>query len=129
MPRPSVCEVVRPTKCWAFTFIWWSDWYVTLGNNMSSDNLAIEKNDANTSVFVHNGTELQAISLQQAQALYRELTGKSERIYERYNDSVIVSFENIEQLHRRITQCYTQYNVKSSSTNFSISYDDKSSER
>lgn len=69
------------------------------------------------------------ISFQVAQDFYSEITGKSENLKERENDSFILTLSNIEQLHYRINQLTEQYNICSSSEIYSIKYVDDSSER
>ena len=71
----------------------------------------------------------QAISFKMAQAFYSEITGKSEKICERLKKSFILTVENVDQLHRRILQATTQYNVASANVSFSVVYQNDSSER
>lgn len=71
----------------------------------------------------------QAISFKMAQAFYSEITGKSEKISEKFTKSFILTIENIEQLHHRIVQSTAQYNVVSANASFSIEYQNDSSER
>lgn len=69
------------------------------------------------------------ISFQLAQDFYNEITGKSENLKERENDSFILTLDNIEQLHHRVYQSTEQYNICSSSEIYSVKYVDDSSER
>jgi hypothetical protein len=71
----------------------------------------------------------QAISFKLAQAFYNEITGKSEKVTEEFNPSFILTMENVKQLHQRIIQSTTQYNVQSANASFSVEYVNDSSER
>ncbi|VUD68901.1 hypothetical protein TDB9533_04260 [Thalassocella blandensis] len=71
------------------------------------------QNGQNDQIILGDETSQQAISFKLAQAFYSEITGKSEKINEKFTKSFILSIENIEQLHKRIIQSTTQYNVAS----------------
>jgi hypothetical protein len=62
------------------------------------------------------------LTVQELQNIYYELTGKTESISRSYNDSVKVTFADIEQLHHRITQAFEQYHVCSQNMNVKINY-------
>jgi hypothetical protein len=80
-------------------------------------------------IILGDETSQQAISFKLAQAFYSEITGKSEKISEKFTKSFILTIENIEQLHKRIIQSTTQYNVASANVSFAVEYQNDSSER
>lgn len=80
-------------------------------------------------VILGDETSQQAISFKMAQAFYSEITGKSEKISEKFTKSFILTIENVEQLHKRIIQATTQYNVVTANASFSVEYQNDSSER
>ncbi len=80
-------------------------------------------------IILGDDSSHQAISFKLAQAFYNEITGKSEKVTEEYNPSFILTMENVKQLHQRIIQSTTQYNVQSANASFSIEYVNESSER
>ena len=80
-------------------------------------------------VILGDETSQQAISFKMAQAFYSEITGKSEKICEKFNKSFILTIENVEQLHKRIIQATTQYSVATANASFSVEYQNDSSER
>lgn len=80
-------------------------------------------------VILGDESSQQAISFKMAQAFYSEITGKAEKISEKFVKSFILTIENIDQLHQRIIQSTTQYNVVSANVSFSVEYQNDSSER
>jgi len=80
-------------------------------------------------IILGDETSQQAISFKLAQAFYSEITGKSEKITEKFTKSFILKIENIEQLHKRIIQSTTQYSVASANASFAVEYQNDSSER
>lgn len=80
-------------------------------------------------IILGDETSQQAISFKLAQAFYSEITGKSEKIIEKFTKSFILTIDNIEQLHMRIIQSTTQYNVASANVYFVVEYQNDSSER
>ncbi|WP_114783858.1 hypothetical protein [Vibrio tetraodonis] len=80
-------------------------------------------------IILGDDSSNQAISFKLAQAFYNEITGKSERVTEDFNPSFILTMDNISQLHHRIIQSTTQYNVQSANASFSVEYVNDSSER
>lgn len=83
----------------------------------------------NSEIILGDESSNQAISFKLAQAFYNEITGKSERVTEEFNPSFILTMDNINQLHQRIIQSTTQYNVQSANASFSVEYVNDSSER
>ncbi len=81
------------------------------------------------SIILGDEASQQAISFKMAQAFYSEITGKSEQISEKFTKSFVLSINNINQLHQRIIQSTTQYNIASANASFSITYQNDSSER
>ncbi|MBD3667598.1 MAG: hypothetical protein HUJ16_06530 [Kangiella sp.] len=81
------------------------------------------------SLILGDESSQQAISFKQAQAFYSEITGKSEKISERFTKSFILTIDNVVQLHHRIIQSTVQYNVASANASFSVDYQNDSSER
>ena len=80
-------------------------------------------------VILGDETSQQAISFKLAQAFYSEITGKAEKISEKFVKSFVLTIDNIDQLHQRIIQSTTQYNVVSANVSFSVEYQNDSSER
>ncbi|NRD75037.1 hypothetical protein HQQ94_17805 [Shewanella sp. VB17] len=80
-------------------------------------------------VIMGDGNAASQISFQLAQDFYNEITGKSEKLKERENDSFVLTLSNIEQLHHRVYQFTEQYNICSSNEIYSVKYVDDSSER
>jgi hypothetical protein len=87
------------------------------------------EDETNEAVVLGSEQASSKISFQLAQDFYSEITGKSENLKERENDSFILTLSNIEQLDYRINQLTEQYNICSSSEIYSIKYVDDSSER
>jgi len=85
--------------------------------------------DQNSQIILGDETSHQAISFKMAQAFYSEITGKSEKISEKFTKSFILTIENIDQLHKRIIQSTTQYNVAAANVSFAVEYQNDSSER
>lgn len=85
--------------------------------------------EKDSQVILGDETSQQAMSFKLAQAFYSEITGKAEKISEKFVKSFILTIENIEQLHQRIIQSTTQYNVVSANVSFSVEYQNDSSER
>lgn len=85
--------------------------------------------DSGGQVILGDETSQQAISFKLAQAFYSEITGKAEKISEKFTRSFILTIDNIDQLHRRIIQSTTQYNVATANVSFSVEYQNDSSER
>lgn len=83
----------------------------------------------NRQMILGDDSSQQAISFKLAQAFYNEITGKSERISEEFNPSFVLTLEDINQLHQRVIQSTTQYNVQSANASFSVEYVNDSSER
>jgi hypothetical protein len=74
--------------------------------------------DLDTAVVIKGTT----ITVQELQNIYYELTGKTETISRSYNDSVKLTFADIEQLHHRITQACEQYHIRADNMNVKINY-------
>ena len=89
----------------------------------------IDFDSDDNSVTIGEEKVSERISYQLAQDFYNEITGKTEKIKESYNEPVVLCFENIEQLHHRLTQSLEQYNICSIVETYSVSYVDDSSER
>lgn len=90
----------------------------------------IENEEGNSGqIILGDETSHQAISFKLAQAFYSEITGKSEKITENLTRSFVLTIENVQQLHQRIIQSTTQYNVASANVAFSVEYRNDSSER
>lgn len=87
------------------------------------------KDEHSGQIILDDESSNQAISFKLAQAFYSEITGKSEKISEKFTKSFILTIENIEQLHHRIIQSIAQYKVASANASFSIAYQNDSSER
>lgn len=85
--------------------------------------------DQEGQVILGDESSQQAISFKMAQAFYSEITGKSEKISEKFTKSFILTIENVEQLHKRIIQATTQYSVVTASASFAVEYENDSSER
>ena len=96
-----------------------------------NDMVNINKNSPDNSGDIILGDESaqKAISFQLAQAFYNEITGKSEQLNEEFFVSFILTFDNIKQLHNRITQSIVQYNAKAANASFAVKYLNDSSER
>jgi len=88
-----------------------------------------KEDDCENQIILGDETSQQAISFKMAQAFYSEITGKSEKITEKFTKSFILNIEDVEQLHKRIIQSTTQYNVASANVSFSVAYQNDSSER
>jgi hypothetical protein len=62
------------------------------------------------------------ITLQQLQQIHSELTGNTESITKYYEEPILASAHDIEQLYHYITQTLEQYNAVSSNCSFIIYY-------
>lgn len=95
-----------------------------------NDVVSVQPNDGKPEVVVMGDNKASSqISFQLAQDFYNEITGKSENIKERENDSFVLTLNNVEQLYHRVYQSAEQYNVCSSNETYSVRYVDDSSER
>jgi hypothetical protein len=54
-----------------------------------------------------------SVSMKALQAIYNEITGKSEELSKRYEKAFQISFADLEQLHAKIEQACEQYNIES----------------
>ncbi|WP_447955984.1 hypothetical protein [Vreelandella sp. EE7] len=93
------------------------------------DNLPVNEDKNKKQVILGDEGSQQAMSFKLAQAFYNEITGRSERLKEDFNSSFILTMDNIQQLHHRILQSTSQYNVATANASFSIEYLNESSER
>lgn len=82
-------------------------------NGTSGDIAVIGESSASTQV-----------SLQTLQAIYNEITGKTEEIGKSYSKPIQIKFSDIEQLNHKITQACEQYNVTSGNCSATVYYVD-----
>jgi len=64
----------------------------------------------------------QSVSVQTIQAIFSEITGKSEALTERFDIAYRITKDDIEAIYHKIEQTSEQYNVKGKSVVFSLSY-------
>lgn len=88
----------------------------------------LEEEDENK-VIIGDEKASNKISFQLAQDFYNEMTGKTERIRELFNDPFVLKLTHVEQLHHRLEQSLEQYNICSFHETYSVNYIDDSSER
>jgi hypothetical protein len=69
------------------------------------------------------------ISMKQLQAWYNEITGRTERLSQRFTDPIQLDFSDIEQLNIKIFQTLEQFNVISQIVEVVIYHVDDSAER
>jgi hypothetical protein len=62
----------------------------------------IEYNDKENVIII--GNEQSPISLKVYQDIYHQITGRTEKISQRYSDNILLDFSEIEQLHYKIMQ-------------------------
>ncbi|AUV88516.1 TPA: hypothetical protein ACN30N_002543 [Vibrio campbellii] len=92
--------------------------------------ISFDADDTNNDIVVLGDEKASnQISFQLAQAFYNEMTGKSERLSGKFNDSYLIKLSDIEQLHFRLTQLTEQYNICSANVSYSVQYNDGASER
>jgi hypothetical protein len=69
------------------------------------------------------------ISVQTLQAIYNELTGKSEKISKSFNKPIQVEFLDVQNLNNKILQALEQYNIVSENCSVTIFYIDDTKDR
>lgn len=69
-----------------------------------------------------------AISMKTLQAVYNELTGKTEEIAKRWDKPFQASFGDLEQLNHKFTQVCEQYNIQSARTSVTVFHVDDTKE-
>src|SRR5262245_41541221 len=68
------------------------------------------------------------VSMTDLQAIYNEITGKSEERSKHYNSAYRVSFTDLEQLHSKLEQACEQYSVESKTISVTIYHLDDTKE-
>lgn len=79
-----------------------------------------EKPDRNLNIGSEGASK--KISFQLAQDFYNEITGKSERLNEYIETPFILTIDDLEQLHFKISQSTEQYNICSGVESYSVKY-------
>ena len=77
-------------------------------------------------VKINDSTQL---SMKQFQSIYNEITGKTERLRSRLNDSHVLDLGAIAQLNTKINQLYEQYAIISSNCKVTVYHVNDCSER
>ncbi len=78
--------------------------------------------------IIGEDAETQSVSLRTLQAVYNELTGKTEELSRHYDKPFQVTFADLEQLNIKYTQVCEQYHIESSTTAVSVFHLDDTKE-
>lgn len=70
-----------------------------------------------------------SVSLQVVQQVYKEITGKTELISQRFEINHLATFEDLENLNRKIHQLLEQYSVEHQSCSITFFHENEASER
>lgn len=62
------------------------------------------------------------VSMQVLQGIYNEITGKSEELTKGYNADFQLTFQDLEQLHTKISQLYEQYSIPTHNESVTVYY-------
>jgi hypothetical protein len=64
----------------------------------------IEHNDAGNGGAVRVGEAQSPVSIKVYQAIYHQITGRTEQVRKRYSDNLLVDFSELKQLHHKVMQ-------------------------
>ena len=78
---------------------------------------------------IGESSNARTVSIQTLQAIYNELTGKSEKVGKSYSKPIQVKFSDLEQLDHKISQACEQYNIVSENCSITIYYVDDTRDR
>src|SRR5688500_1816062 len=79
-------------------------------------------------VSVGSAADLPPVSMKVVQSIYNDITGKSEKLTKRYEDSFQVRMADLEQLHHKISQACEQYDVKALNVAITVAHIDDTAE-
>lgn len=97
--------------------------------NTNNEQLEPQSDGTSGDIAVIGESSNAKISLQTLQAIYNELTGKSEKVGKSYSKPIQVKFSDIEQLDHKISQACEQYNVVSANCSITVYYVDDTRDR
>jgi hypothetical protein len=83
----------------------------------------IEQGDNNNEGLVRIGQEQPPVSLKVYQAIYHQITGKTQQIRQSYSDNLLVGFSDLEELHHKVMQLCDVHHVVASNATFSVFHD------
>lgn len=80
-------------------------------------------------VIIGEGQDSQVVSFQLLQGVYHHLTGKTESIQKSYKKLLKIKFDDISQLHYKLSQSCEQFHVKVSNLSVTVYYFDSTKEQ
>ena len=88
----------------------------------------IENGDVNTAIVEENDKHPE-ISLKIYQDIYHQITGRTEKIHQKYANNLLIDFSEIEQLHFKILQLCDIYTVIASNELISVFHEKERKEQ
>ena len=89
----------------------------------------IEHEGNGTPEIIHINETGHSVSLKDYQAIYNQVTGRTEQIRKRYNDLLLVDFSEIKQLHIKITQLCDVHQVVAQNLTLSVFHEQERKEQ
>lgn len=89
----------------------------------------IEHNDSGNGRAVRVGDSHSQVSLKVYQDIYHQLTGRTEQIRKRYSENLLIDFQELQQLHHKITQLCDVHHVVAQNATISVFHDKERKEQ
>ncbi len=80
----------------------------------------VEHGDSGNARPIPSANNSPAFSIKEYQAIYHQITGRTEQIKKRYTDNVLLDMTDLEQLHHKICQLCDVHNVVASNETISV---------
>lgn len=89
----------------------------------------IEHNDSGNGRAVRVGDSHSQVSLKVYQDIYHQVTGRTEQIRKRYSENLLIDFQELQQLHHKITQLCDVHHVIAQNATISVFHDKERKEQ
>lgn len=89
----------------------------------------IEHNDSEQGDVVRVGESQSPVSLKTYQAIYHQITGRTEQVRKRYSENLLIDFSELKQLHHKVMQLCDVHHVIARNETISVFHEKERKEQ